>query len=153
MSLISDALAILIPMLKRHEGLRLRAYPDPATGGEPYTIGWGYAQGVKPGDVWTLEQAEAMLRKTAAGFIAAALQKCPQLLFEPSNRAAACACLAYNIGIASFYASSVRKRTERREYKGAAEAFKLWNKANHRVMRGLTLRRIAEAKVYLGEGI
>ena len=29
-------------LVKRFEGCRLDAYPDPATGGDPWTIGWGH---------------------------------------------------------------------------------------------------------------
>ena len=29
-------------LIKRFEGLRLKAYPDPATGGEPWTVGIGH---------------------------------------------------------------------------------------------------------------
>ncbi len=28
-------------LIERNEGLRLDAYPDPATGGDPWTIGYG----------------------------------------------------------------------------------------------------------------
>ena len=44
---------------KRHEGLRLTAYPDPATSGAPWTIGYGHTRGVRPGDTCSREQAEA----------------------------------------------------------------------------------------------
>ena len=34
----------------KHEGKRLKAYPDPASGGKPYTIGYGPpGQDVVPG--------------------------------------------------------------------------------------------------------
>lgn len=53
--------ANLLPDLRGDEGLRLHAYPDPLSGGEPWTIGYGSTKGVKAGDVWTLDQAEAAL--------------------------------------------------------------------------------------------
>ena len=31
-----------LEIIKRNEGLRLHAYPDPATGGAPWTIGYGH---------------------------------------------------------------------------------------------------------------
>lgn len=53
---------ILISDLKRDEGLRLTAYGDPLTGGEPWTIGYGHTGAdVRPGLVWTAQQAEAAL--------------------------------------------------------------------------------------------
>jgi lysozyme len=38
-----------IDLIKRFEGLRLTAYPDPSTGGDPWTIGYGTTRGVRPG--------------------------------------------------------------------------------------------------------
>jgi GH24 family phage-related lysozyme (muramidase) len=35
------ALALALPLIREFEGCRLSAYPDPETGGEPWTIGWG----------------------------------------------------------------------------------------------------------------
>ena len=32
--------------IKGFEQLRLKAYPDPGTGGKPWTIGWGHTKGV-----------------------------------------------------------------------------------------------------------
>jgi lysozyme len=52
----------LVADLKRDEGLRLAAYPDPISRGEPWTIGYGHAGGDVTADtIWTLEQAEEAL--------------------------------------------------------------------------------------------
>jgi lysozyme len=48
--------------LKLDEGCELHAYPDPLTGGEPYTIGYGCTgEGIGPGVVWTQAQADSEL--------------------------------------------------------------------------------------------
>ena len=48
--------------LRRDEGLRLRAYPDPLSGAEPWTIGYGHTGAeVRQGLVWTPVQAETAL--------------------------------------------------------------------------------------------
>ncbi|PHM58412.1 lysozyme [Xenorhabdus hominickii] len=47
--------------IQQWEGLKLKAYPDPATGGIPWTIGYGHTKGVKKGDVITEQQAEDFL--------------------------------------------------------------------------------------------
>ena len=40
----------------------LEAYPDPGTGGAPWTIGWGATgSDVKPGTVWSQAQCDARL--------------------------------------------------------------------------------------------
>lgn len=52
----------LIADLKRDEGLRLNAYPDPLSGGAPWTIGYGHTgPEVRKGLTWTQAEAEAAL--------------------------------------------------------------------------------------------
>lgn len=51
----------LLSDLARDEGLRLKAYPDPVSKGEPWTIGHGHTGGVKRGDTITLEEARGLL--------------------------------------------------------------------------------------------
>lgn len=52
----------LLADLRQDEGLRLHAYPDPLSGGEPFTIGYGHTgPGIHLGLTWTLVQAEAAL--------------------------------------------------------------------------------------------
>ena len=46
-----------IDLIKQFEGYSSKAYPDPATGGAPWTIGYGTTNGVKPGMIITAEQA------------------------------------------------------------------------------------------------
>jgi lysozyme len=53
---------VLVSDLKRDEGLRLTAYPDPLSGGDPWTIGYGHTgPEVHRGLRWTQRQAEAAL--------------------------------------------------------------------------------------------
>ncbi|MFN9659258.1 MAG: glycoside hydrolase family protein [Cyanobacteriota bacterium] len=64
---IPAAVAVALPLVKELEGCRLTAYPDPETGAEPWTIGWGStcdSQGrpFKEGDRISQEQADALLR-------------------------------------------------------------------------------------------
>lgn len=54
------------PLVKEFESCKLTAYPDPETGGEPWTIGWGstrHADGqpVRRRDTITQAQADALL--------------------------------------------------------------------------------------------
>jgi len=48
-------------LIKEFEGCKLEAYPDPASGGEPWTIGVGSTKGVHKGMVITQEQADEYL--------------------------------------------------------------------------------------------
>ena len=48
--------------LRRDEGLRLQAYPDPLSGAEPWTIGYGHTgPEVHEGLAWTPAEAETAL--------------------------------------------------------------------------------------------
>ncbi|MCI3182132.1 lysozyme [Caulobacter sp. CCUG 60055] len=61
--------------LRRDEGLRLIAYPDPLSGGDPWTIGYGHTgPEVRKGLVWSLAQAEAALAQDA-GVVEGALDR------------------------------------------------------------------------------
>ena len=42
-----------LDLTKISEGLRTEAYPDPGTGGDPWTIGYGHTNGVYPGETCT----------------------------------------------------------------------------------------------------
>lgn len=57
--------------------------------------------------------------------------------------------LAYNIGIGNFKQSSVLRLFNLEKKEEAAEAFRLWNKSNGKVLRGLTRRRKAETHLFL----
>lgn len=52
----------LVGDLQLEEGLRQAAYPDPRSGGAPFTIGYGHTgREVHLGLVWTLDQCAAAL--------------------------------------------------------------------------------------------
>lgn len=48
------------------EGCRLNAYPDPLSGAEPWTIGYGHAVGVSAGMVWSQEECDETLSQDIA---------------------------------------------------------------------------------------
>lgn len=53
-----------IARLKLDEGFRSHAYPDPLSGGEPFTVGYGSTgPGIGPNTVWTEPQAAADLEQ------------------------------------------------------------------------------------------
>lgn len=55
----------------------------------------------------------------------------------------------YNIGIGGFCKSSMARRANAGDFKGACNALLMWNKAGGRVVRGLENRRRAEHKICL----
>jgi GH24 family phage-related lysozyme (muramidase) len=124
------------------------AYPDPGTGAQPWTIGWGSTgPEVKHNTVWTQQQAEASLDNHLLHFCAGVLTMSPTLLQEPPRRLAAIISFAYNCGLRNYRISTLKKRVDAKDWVGASEEIVKWNKAAGRIMAGLTRRRQAEAKL------
>lgn len=142
----TEALEILVKLLKLFEGCKLRAYKDIVG---VWTIGYGETLNVVEGMEWSQEYAEERLRVRAMEFLRGVLKACPMLGSMPPNRLAACASLAYNIGLPGFRGSSVCRLVKSGEIEAAAKKFLLWNKAGGKVVRGLTLRRELEMKKFL----
>lgn len=136
------------------------AYPDPATKddpvkkGEPWTIGYGSTFDengvkVKQGDVWTHQKALRVKEIVLNTFLLETLKLSPKLVLEPPRRIAAVLSWVYNCGVGNYRISTFRKKVNEGNWVEAAEQCKKWNKANGRVLRGLTIRRSTEAAFIL----
>lgn len=153
-----DWIKLAAPLIERFEGMArkvpggVQAYPDPGTGGKPWTIGVGSTTDengdpINPGDVWTLARARARFEAHLAEF-GEGVDKL--LAGKPATapQKAAIVSLAYNIGLSALARSTVLRLHRAGDYEGAAKAFAMWNKAGGRVLAGLTRRRAAEAELY-----
>ncbi len=136
-------------ILRNAESCRLHAYPDPASGGAPWTIGWG-ATGpeIHAGQVWTQAQADMRLAQDLNQVAAQMTQACGAAPTGDNQFGALCS-LAYNIGYGNFLRSSVLLFHRDGEHHDAAAAFGAWDKGYGRVLPGLVRRRAAEAALYL----
>lgn len=136
--------------IKRWESCRLTAYPDPGTGGDPWTIGWGATgPGIVRGLTWTQAQADARLAEDVERFaeqVRVALGDAP----ATQGQFDAMVSLAYNIGSRAFASSTLLKLHKAGDYAGAAAQFGKWVNAGGRRMAGLVNRRAAEAAIYRG---
>jgi len=141
-----------VDLVKQFEGLSLKAYPDPATGGEPITIGYGstrYANWdkVKLGEVITLQEAERLLTddlerrfKAVSGWFPANISQ---------NQIDALISFCYNVGIGAYEKSTLRKKVwANHNDLSIKNEFLKWNKAGGKIMKGLSRRREAEAQLY-----
>lgn len=152
-------LTLAAPLVEQFEGLaklrpdgQVQAYPDPGTGGVPWTIGIGSTtdeQG-KPIDrnaVWTVDRARARFKTHLAEF-GAGVDKL--LAGKPATapQKASLASLAYNIGLSALGGSTVLRQHKAGNYAAAADAFGMWVKAGGRTLPGLVKRRAAEAALY-----
>jgi len=124
------------------------AYPDPGSGGDPWTIGWGSTgPDIKKGVVWTQKQCDdrfASHLEEFAGKVSNLLGDSP----TTQSQFDAMVSFAYNVGVANLSASTLLKKHKAKDYKGAAAEFARWNKAAGKVLPGLTRRRAAEAALY-----
>lgn len=133
-------------LIKSFEGERLKAYPDPATGADPWTIGVGHTgPEVKPGMTITAAQSDAYLVADLARFERAVNKLAPE---TTQGQFDAMVSLAFNVGEGNLAKSTLLKLHNAGNNAGAAAEFSKWNKAAGRVMNGLTRRRAAEAELY-----
>lgn len=136
-----------LDLIKRFEGCVLKAYPDPATGGEPITIGFGHTGGIKLGTVWTQAQANDALADDACKFSDGVLKL---LDGSPVTQCQldALTSFSYNVGLGNLKASTLLKLHKAGDYAGAKAQFGKWVNANGSRMNGLVKRRAAEASLY-----
>jgi lysozyme len=135
-----------LAIIREFEGLRLHAYPDPASGGEPFTIGFGHTLDVEPGDNCTLEQAEQWLLDDCADAEVAILRHVKVPLSQ--GQLDALISFVFNLGAGNFAKSTLLRKLNAGDYVGAWQEFPRWNKAAGKVMPGLSRRRAAEAKLF-----
>lgn len=137
-----------IALIEEAEGLRLTAYPDPGTGGDPWTIGVGHTgPEVHRGLVWTKEQCEAALRADISRFERGVTglignHATTQGQFD------ALVSFAFNLGLRALGGSSLIRFHNEGNYTAAAGEFGKWTHAAGRVLPGLVKRRAAEAALY-----
>ena len=138
-----------ILVMHHYEGCELKAYPDPATGAEPITIGYGCTgPNIKLGMTITQEKADTMFAdRLAFEFepgVTNAIKSATQGQFD------ACVCLAFNIGVTAFRNSTLVRKFAAGDIEGAADQFPRWDKAAGQSMKGLRRRRAAERALFQG---
>jgi len=150
-----------LALIKRFEGCaRLRpdgrfdAYPDPGTGGDPWTIGWGatgpcHVTGgrIKRGTIWTQDQCDARLEADLARFsadVARVLGDCP----TSQHQFDALVSFHYNTG--AIARATLTRLHKAGRFDAARDEFGKWVHAGGKRLAGLVRRRAAEASLYAG---
>lgn len=122
------------------------AYPDPGTGADPWTIGWGATgPGIKKGVVWTKAQCDARFDDDMQRY-AADVSRALANAATTQNQFDAMVSFHYNTG--AIGRATLTKLHRQGNFAGAQAEFARWNRAGGRVMAGLTRRRAAEAELY-----
>jgi GH24 family phage-related lysozyme (muramidase) len=137
-----------LQLLKTWEGCRLSAYPDPASGGDPWTIGYGHTgPEVHAGLVITQQQADAWLLSDAAVAARAIDRLVGSVAMSPRERDALIS-FCFNVGAGAVEGSTLRRRLLAGEQVGKvlAEELPRWCHGPQGPMEGLRRRRAAEVR-------
>lgn len=142
-----------VQLIKRFEGCaRLRgdglveAYPDPGTGGEPWTIGWGTTgRDVTRGTVWTEDQCDARLEADIARHAGEVRQAIGD---APTSQPQFDALVSFHYNTGAIHRATLTRKHVAGDHEGAAREFSRWKHAGGRVLKGLVRRRRAEAALY-----
>lgn len=133
-----------LDIIKVSESCKLTAYRCAAN---KITIGWGSTKNVKMGMCITQEQADKRLledinvaEKAVSSLVRVKLTQ---------NQFDALTSFVFNIGNGNFSNSTLLKKLNAGNYKAASEEFKRWNKADGKVLSGLTTRRKKETELFL----
>lgn len=137
-------------MIKMFEGFSAKPYKCPA--GVP-TIGYGstfYSNGKKVTlkDKLITEQDATNLLTTVVTNFSSGVSKLLKIQVT-QNQFDALVDFAYNVGIGNLKSSTLLKKVNAKNFSGAALEFIKWNKADGKVLPGLTKRRTAEKDLFI----
>lgn len=135
-----------IELIKKYEGCRLTAYKCPAN---VWTIGYGHTKNVKKGMKITKAEAESYLKDDLNTYENAVNKYVKVPLNQ--NQFDALVSFSFNCGTGALKTSTLLKKLNKKDYKGAANEFLRWNKANGKVLNGLTKRRKEERGLFMKE--
>lgn len=129
------------------EGFKGEAY-IPVPGDVP-TIGFGSTEGVKLGDTISVPDALNRLEKDVRA-AEDAVRSCVTVPLTQGEMDAYTS-LAFNIGGRAFCDSTLVKKLNAGDYRGACEEIKRWHFAGGKSLKGLVDRRASEYRRCIGE--
>ena len=138
-----------LELIAYFEGVKLKPYKCPAG---LWTVGIGHLIGdgtTLPNDwnrTFTLEEAYALLAKDVARFERGVSMYCPVPLTQ--GMFDSLVSFSFNLGLGTLQRSSLRQKVNRGDFEGAKKVLLKYNKANGKVLKGLDLRRKAEARLF-----
>jgi len=145
-----------LKLIKTFEGCHLTSYPDPLSGGDPWTIGYGttrYPGGrrVSRGDKITVIEADMFVRTEIDQIAKKLSETVPHWSAMTDGQQSALISFAYNLGT-GFYGSggfeTISKRLRERDWDAVPDAMLLYRNPGTNVEAGLKRRRIAEGNLW-----
>lgn len=143
---VTAAGLLAVSVVGNYEGLRLYAYQDVIG---VWTACYGETKGIKPGMKFTKNECDVMFISSLTEH-ESGMRKClkaPDSI--PDKPYVAMLSLTYNIGVGGFCKSSVARKLNAGDIKGACNALPLFNRAGGKPNKGLTTRRASEQKLCL----
>lgn len=116
--------AVCVACVSGFEGLRTTAYFD--VGGVP-TACFGETRGIRVGDTFSPDQCKTMLVDRVKNEFGPGVDRCIRHPLPPERKAAFVS-FAYNAGVPAFCGSSVARKENVGDTRGACDAMLLWNK-------------------------
>lgn len=136
---------ISIDFIKQHEGCELIAYRDQ---GGTWTVGYGSTgPDIKEGVIWTQGQADFRLGVDVAKAEIAVIKLLNKRLSDKALAALDSFC--YNLGSGALASSHLLQCVNNGDYIGAAKAFLSWDHIGQSEVKGLLIRRLEEAALFL----
>lgn len=136
---------LLYDLIRRFEGLRLRAYLCPAG---VWTCGYGSTgPDIKPGVTWTLDVAEKRMRQDAQAAAGAAIRLSPLLPQHGERKMAGISDFVYNLGATRYAGSTLRRRVNAGDWRGAQVEMRKWVYGGGVKLPGLVIRREVNAQL------
>lgn len=156
-----DPVLLAKPLVQHFESRELTAYPDPDTGGEPWTIGWGnttYASGkpVRPGDTITQQMADELLDVRLRTDLLRLAKRIPRWDTFTVHQQAALLSFTFNCGPNWFGGEgydTITARVRDGHFDQVPAAMALYVNPGSKVEAGLRRRREAEGRLWRGEGL
>lgn len=134
-----------IALIKRWEGLRLKAYLCPAG---VWTIGYGHTGDVKPDHVLKSEHmADVLLAFDLTRYEEAVERQLAGKVTE--NQFSALVSFTYNLGIKAFEGSKLCALCKEGKMSAASRQFERWVLAGGKKLPGLVARRASERALFL----
>lgn len=147
-------------LIQSFEECRLKAYPDPKTGGAPWTCGWGSTRDVTPDTVWTQDEAD---RNFARDLVDAEMMVTKYVTHEMTQgQFDAFVSIFQNVGpgnkwkdgigrLKSGMPSTLLRKFNAGDIGGAETEWVKWISPGSNVSNGLLRRRRAELALFRGE--
>lgn len=151
MSALDEAVAQAAVLCRHFEGFRSKPYICPA--GYP-TIGYGTVW--KPDGtrvtmqhppITKAEANEWLVSELRNNYGAGVLKASPGLIAHPGALASMID-FAYNLGVARYRASTLRRRIDAKDWSSAKDQLAKWVRGGGKILPGLVRRRAAEAALF-----